>query len=227
MRGVTCVLLVILAISSCDTAGGGGSQSGEGSKALGIVELPDPSRDGHLSLEETLWLRRSVRSFTASPLTTAEIGQLLWAGQGQNRGSRGRTNPSAGALYPLELYVVTPTGMLHYLPDGHRAEQVGSVDLRGDLAGAALGQGAVEEAPSVFVVCGVFSRSEAKYGERAERYVYLEAGHVGQSLLLQAAALDLAGVPIGAFDDATVGDVLDLPADHTPLYLIPIGHGDG
>jgi SagB-type dehydrogenase family enzyme len=220
---MACLLLVTLAVSGCG-AGGDGSETGEGTEVLEIIDLPAPSRDGPLSLEETLWLRRSVRSFTGRALTLAELGQLLWAGQGQNRESRGRTNPSAGALYPLEIYVVTSTRMLHYLPDGHRVEVVMSVDLRGELAEAALGQAAVEDAPSVFIVCGVLARSEGKYGERAERYMFMEAGHVAQSLLLQAVALSMGGVPVGAFDDTAVADVLGLPVDHVPLYLIPVGH---
>jgi SagB-type dehydrogenase family enzyme len=217
------VLLVGLAVNACGV-GGDGSDLREGTDVLETIALPAPNREGPLTLEETLWLRRSVRDFTGRALTMAEIGQLLWAGQGQNRESGGRTNPSAGGLYPLELYVVTPTGMLHYLSDGHRAEVATSVDLRRRLAEAALGQESVESAPAVFIVCGVFSRTEARYGRRAERYVYLEAGHVAQSLLLQAVALDLGGVPIGAFDDDAVAEVLDLPVDHDPLYLVPIGY---
>jgi SagB-type dehydrogenase family enzyme len=220
---IVCLLIVILAVSGCG-AGGDGSEKGEGTEVLEIIDLPAPSRGGPLSLEETLWLRRSVRSFTGRALTLAELGQLLWAGQGQNRESGGRTNPSAGALYPLELYVATSTMMLHYLPEDHRVEVVTSVDLRGELAEAALGQAAVKDAPSVFIVCGVLARSEGKYGERAERYMFMEAGHVAQSLLLQAVALGMGGVPVGAFDDTAVADLLGMPIDHVPLYLIPVGH---
>lgn len=224
---ITCLLLVTLvAVTACD-AGGDGLVAPEGTGVPVIIELPAPNRDGPLSLEETLWLRRSVRSFTERPLTLAEIGQLLWAGQGENRESGGRTNPSAGGLYPLEFYVVASTGMLHYLPDGHQAEVVTSADLRSRLAEATFGQKAVVDAPTVFIICGVFSRTEERYGGRAERYVYLEAGHVAQSLLLQAVALGMGGVPIGAFDDTAVTNLLDLPVDHVPLYLVPVGHPQG
>lgn len=154
----------------------------------------------------------------------AEISQLLWAAQGVTRGWGGRTAPSAGALYPLELYAVTPDGFLHYMPDEHTAMVVSRADLRRPLARAAFGQSAVEETPAVFVIAAVTSRTAAKYGPRAERYVTLEAGHAAQNLLLQAVALDLGAVPVGAFSDEGVSEALGLPADHEPLYLVPVGH---
>ena len=190
---------------------------------LVMMDLPAPESDGPVSVERSLSRRQSVREYTDRVLTTAEISQLLWAAQGVTRESGGRTNPSAGALFPLELYAVTPSGLLHYLPDGHRAELLSTDDLRDRLSGVALGQEAIRRAPAVFVICGVFARTAGKYRDRAVRYVHLEAGHVGQSLLLQAVALGLGGVPIGAFDDVGVRRVLSLPTDHEPLYLIPIG----
>jgi SagB-type dehydrogenase family enzyme len=190
----------------------------------GTIALPSPRTDGDVSLEEALAERRSVRSFTDETLTLEEISQLLWAAQGITAEWGGRTAPSAGARYPLEIYVVTPDGLFHYLPDGHRVEALGTADLREPLAEAALGQTAVSNAPAVLVVTAVYARTEAKYGDRAERYVQLEAGHVAQNVLLQAVTLGLGGVPMGAFSDADVQGVLGLPADHEPLYLIPVGH---
>ncbi len=177
-----------------------------------------------MSVEEALARRRSVREYTDEPLTVQEISQLLWAAQGQTRSWGGRTAPSAGALYPLEVYVVTAEGLRHYLPAGHRAELRSAEDLREPLARAALGQSAVAEAPAVFVVTAVLARTAAKYGSRAERYVTLDAGHAAENLLLQAVALGLGGVSIGAFDDARVREVLGLPRGQQPLYLIPVGH---
>lgn len=188
------------------------------------VELPAPRTDGPMSLERALAARRSVRDFTDERLTLEELAQLLWAAQGITADWGGRTAPSAGALYPLEVYAVTPGGLYHYLPDGHRADVLRADDLRRPLAAAALGQSAVAEAPAVLVIAAVFRRTEVKYGERAERYVHLEAGHAAQNVLLQAVALGLGGVPIGAFSDREVQRVLGLPADHEPLYLIPVGH---
>ena len=189
-----------------------------------ILDLPEPRAKGDTSLEETLARRHSVRQYTDERLTMDEIGQLLWAAQGITRDWGGRTAPSAGALYPLEVYVVTPEGVYHYLPDGHRAEVLSCQDLRDALARVGLNQSAIHDAPAVFVIAAVYARTAGKYGDRAERYVKLEAGHAGQNILLQAVALGLGGVPIGAFHDDQVQRVLGLPADHEPLYLIPVGH---
>jgi SagB-type dehydrogenase family enzyme len=164
-----------------------------------------------------------VREFTPTALTEAQIGQLLWAAQGVTAAWGGRTSPSAGALYPLEVHAVTRDRTLHYLPDQHRAEVVTGADLRPDLMAAAGGQEAVGTAPLVVAVVGVPARTETKYGERAARYVDLEAGHAAQNLLLQAVALDLGGVPIGSFDDDEVARLLGLPDGHSPLYLLPVG----
>ena len=188
------------------------------------LDLPEPRTDSEVSLEETLARRRSVRQYTDQPLTMEEISQLLWAAQGVTRDWGARTAPSAGALYPLEVYVATPEGLYHYLPDGHRAEVLSQEDLRWALARAGLDQSAIHDAPAVFVIAAVYARTSGKYGKRAERYVKLEAGHVGQNILLQAVALDLGGVPIGAFHDDQVQRALGLPANYEPLYLIPVGH---
>lgn len=189
-----------------------------------IVELPPPRTDGDASLEEALLGRRSVRAFTSEALDLSEISQLLWAAQGVTAEWGGRTAPSAGALYPLEVYVATTDGLFHYLPEGHRAERLSEVDLRAGLARAAHEQTAVRDAPAVFAIAAVYGRTTVKYGDRGERYVHLEAGHIAQNLLLQAGALGLGGVPVGAFSDDAVGDVLHLPSDQTPLYLVPVGH---
>jgi SagB-type dehydrogenase family enzyme len=137
--------------------------------------------------------------------------------------SGGRTAPSAGGLYPLEIYVVTAQGAHHYVPDGHYLETQNDADLRGELMGAGLDQSAIGDAAAVFVIAGVVSRTEAKYGDRAERYVILEAGHAAQNLLLEAVALGLGAVPIGAFRDDEVAETLALPDGGQPLYLIPVG----
>lgn len=188
------------------------------------IPLPPPRLQGPMSLEETLAARRSVRSFTDEPLTLEKIGQLLWAAQGITREWGGRTAPSAGALYPLEVYVATPDGLYHYVPQGHRLEVKSRTDLREALWEAGLMQDAIRESPAVFVVTAVYERTAGKYGARAERYVHLEAGHAAQNLLLQAVALGLGGVPIGAFYDERVQAALSLPRDHAPLYLIPVGY---
>lgn len=178
-----------------------------------------------MSLEECLRRRRSVREFRSTPLGNRELGQLLWAAQGITHPDGLRTAPSAGALYPLETHVATASGLYHYEPRGHQLHRRSGRDLRRALYKAALEQEAVGEAPAVFVLAAVHERTARKYGAtRATRYVALEAGHAAQNLLLQAVALGLGAVVVGAFEDAQVQEVLALPPDHRPLYLIPVGH---
>ncbi len=218
MRALLLAALAALLLGSC-----GAAAPDTPAPAGETVVLPPPRLEGGMPLTEALARRRSIRAYGARPLTWEEISQLLWAAQGITGPQGQRTAPSAGALYPLEVYVVLPSGWYHYRPQGHSLEQVGDTDLRGALWQAGLQQDALQEAPAVFVLSGVISRSAAKYGERAERYTLLEAGHAAQNLLLQATALGLGAVPIGAFDDEAVRRALHLPASHTPLYLVPVG----
>ena len=189
-----------------------------------VLDLPAPRTTGTLSLEETLSQRRSIRAYTAQPLALPEIAQLFWAAQGITRSWGGRTAPSAGALYPLEIYAATAEGVYHYLPAGHRAEITTEEDRREALWAAGLEQEALEQAAATFVLTAVYARTAGRYGARAERYVKLEAGHVAENLLLQAVALGLGAVVIGAFYDDDVAAALALGADEEPLYLIPVGH---
>lgn len=186
--------------------------------------LPAPVTNGPMSLEQALLRRRSMREFRPADLTDAAVSQLLWAAQGVTDSSGLRTAPSAGALYPLEVYVATRTGLRHYEPRGHRVVSVSAEDVRPALSRAAHGQAAVAGAPAVFIITGVPARTAGKYGERASRYVSLEAGHAAQNLLLQAVALGLGAVPVGAFDDATVLRILGAGRGEVALYLIPVGH---
>ncbi len=218
-RGVLAAAVLAGSLVSCSDPNDGSSG------ALGpVIELPAPRTDGPVSLEEALGGRRSARTFTPEALTVEEISQLLWAAQGITASWGGRTAPSAGALYPLEVYVADQATLSRYLPDGHRLELVVDRDVRADLAHAAHDQEAVGDAPAVFAITAVPSRTEAKYGDRAERYVNLEAGHAAQNVLLQATALGLGGVPIAAFDDGDVALVLSLPEGFVPIYLISVGH---
>jgi SagB-type dehydrogenase family enzyme len=189
-----------------------------------VEPLPPAATTGSTSLEEVLAKRRSVRRFESTPLTQQQIGQLCWAAQGVTDPKRGlRTAPSAGALYPLELYVATAEGVDRYVPATHSLERHLDGDVRSALQGASLGQPWVGQAPAVFVISAAVHRLERKYGERSARYAHLEAGHAGQNLLLQAVALDLGAVPVGAYNDEQVAQALQLPAEQTPLYLIPVG----
>jgi SagB-type dehydrogenase family enzyme len=191
----------------------------------GTIQLPPPVLEGDVSLEEALATRRSLRQFEDLPLTEAELGQLLWAGQGITDQAGHRTSPSAGALYPLELFVATGEGVFQYEPQEHRLIELSTEDARMGLYEASGGQQSVRQAPAVLVVTAVYERTTGQYGqERGTRYVRLEAGHATQNMLLQATALGLGGVSAGGFDDTEVQAVLALPADHQPLYLVPVGH---
>jgi SagB-type dehydrogenase family enzyme len=218
------IVLIVLALAACGTRAGGVDHAPE-LVELSVTPLPVPRLEGPLSLEEALRGRRSVRAFTDTALTLDEIGQLLWAAQGITDPRGYRTAPSAGALYPLEVYAVTPEGVFHYEPVNHALVSLSGEDVRGSLAAAALGQQPILDSPLILTITAVFERTEVKYGsERGPRYVYLEAGHAAQNVLLEAVALGLGAVPIGAFDDAEVMQVLGLPPDHLPLYLIPVGN---
>lgn len=187
------------------------------------LDLPPPDTVGGPPLTLTAGRRRSVREFAARELAWSEIGQLLWAAQGITGPSGLRAAPSAGALYPLEIDAVLRGGVFRYRAADHVLLRREARDLRADLARAALGQECISAAPAVFAIASVAARTTGKYGPRGIRYIHMEAGHAAQNLLLQAQALGLAGVPVGAFDDAAVARVLRGARDEEPLYLIPIG----
>lgn len=194
-----------------------------------VVSLPKPVTDGSVSLEKALSSRRSTRSFSDASLSLREAGQLLWAAQGIT-GERGfRTAPSAGALYPLEIYVAAGNvenlspGLYHYRPESHALRRISGKDHRPDIWEAALRQAPVKNAPAVFLFAGVFPRTMAKYGKRGTQYVFMESGHAAQNLLLQAEAMALGHVPIGAFNDEVMGEILKADENTRPLYILPVG----
>jgi len=190
-----------------------------------VIQLPPPQLKGQMPVEQALAKRRSVREFKTTALTEQELSQLLWAAQGITSRDGLRTAPSAGALYPLEVYVATAQALYHYDPRQHVLEQRLAGDLRPALFRAALEQEAVRDAPAVFVFAAVYERTSRKYGAaRSPRYVHMEVGHAAQNLLLEAVALGLGGVPVGAFDDSKVQKTLGLPPEEKPVYLVPVGH---
>ncbi len=186
------------------------------------IDLPAPLHCD-MSLDESLETRRTMRELSGPRLTEADISLLLWSAQGITLAGN-RTAPSAGATYPIELYLLTARGVYLYRPLHHDLEVVSGEDKRLPLFDNAVSQESVRDAPAVFVVTAVFERTAAKYADRAVRYVHIEVGHVAQNLLLQAATLGLGGVPVGSFDDDAVSEILGLPDDHEPLYLLPVGH---
>lgn len=218
------------------------SPAQEPSRERDRIRLPEPRQDGTVSVERALAGRRSVRTYAPGPVPLAALGQILWAAQGVTRPvadpppgfrypwSGGlRTAPSAGALYPLEVYAAVgrveglEEGLYHYVPVGHALERVAGGDLREEIRDAALGQAALGHAPVTLVIAGVVERTAAKYGERAERYVHMEAGAAAQNVYLACASLGLGTVYIGAFRDDAVREALGLPPEEAVLTLMPIG----
>jgi SagB-type dehydrogenase family enzyme len=193
------------------------------------LTLPGPVLDGTGSLERALAARRSVRRFARRPLSLAEVGQLAWAAGGRTGDEGRRTAPSAGGTHPIEVLVVAgaveglPPGVWHYRPAGHALVPLAEGDLRAPLAAAALDQEWVRLAPAVLVLDALPERTTARYGKRGRQYVLMEAGHMAQNVLLQATALGLGGVVVGAFDHARVRSLLGLRADEEPLALLPVG----
>lgn len=189
------------------------------------IALPPPLKRGVVSLEESLWRRRSVRQFSPQPLSWEEIGQILWAGQGISEEEMGfRTAPSAGATFPLFLYALLPQGTFKYIPHSHTLRQISPKDLRSQLAVASLYQSFIAQAPLVVLISANYARTTHRYARRGIRYVDMEVGHVGQNIQLQAVALGLASVCVGAFEDEKVKALIPLPPEEEPLYIIPVGH---
>jgi SagB-type dehydrogenase family enzyme len=189
-----------------------------------IIKFKEPKLTGSMSLEQAIASRRSRREFLPEPLSLEQIGQLAWAAQGRMAGGRYRTTPSAGATYPLELFIVAADGLFHYLSAKHALEKLDDKDLRTELCMAAWGQAFIEEAPLTIVFAADFSRTAGHYGKRGIRYVYMEAGHAAQNIHLQAEALGLGSVAVGAFEDKSVGKVLSLPEGLEAVYMITAGY---
>jgi len=209
--------------------------AGEKSK---LINLPKPKTDSRVSVEAALNGRRSVRTYRNKPLSLAEISQILWAAYGVTENIdnvpslRGglKTAPSAGALYPLEIYLVVgsvtnlPSGIYKYLPSEHKLIKISKGDKRIALCRAALGQSMIKNAPASLVFSAVFERTTRKYGKRGrERYVCMDLGHSGQNVYLQAYSLGLGTCAVGAFNDAQVKKVIGMPKEEEPLYLMPLG----
>jgi SagB-type dehydrogenase family enzyme len=189
-----------------------------------VISLPTPRLSGAVSVEEAISTRRSIRSFDRRKLSWEQIGQLAWAAQGiTGDDRRWRVAPSAGALHPLELYVLFSDSSYHYDPVTHSLRFHQTADLS-EVADAALKQPFIAQAACVFAFSGRVTRTAKVYGERALRYVCMDLGHAAQNLLLQAAALGLAGTPVGAFDDAALRFALKLSPGDEPLYLVPVGY---
>jgi SagB-type dehydrogenase family enzyme len=216
-------MAILVALTGCRDAAAG-SSAPQAPAQVEQVTLPTPKTTGPLPLETAINRRRSQRDFAPGALTPQEVSQLAWAAQGITDKERGlRASPSAGALYPLELYIVDAQGVWHYEPAHNALRRVATGDHRADLAHAALGQSQVGAAAANLVFTGVTARSRPRYGDRAERYVYIEVGHAAENALLEATALGLGAVPVAAFDDDALRGVLGAGGAETPLYIICVG----
>jgi SagB-type dehydrogenase family enzyme len=194
-----------------------------------IISLPPPQYKGNISLEETMLRLKSVRQYSDKQLDINTISRLLWAAQGIKPPYSKRTAPSAGSTYPLEVYTVIgnikgiPRGIYKYDIQKHHLTKMQNGDFRQALAEAALSQQFIAQASFSLIFSAVFERTTARYGRRGVKYVHMEAGHAAQNVCLQAVALGLGTVVIGAFDDVEVSNVLALPQQEQPLYIIPVG----
>jgi SagB-type dehydrogenase family enzyme len=193
-------------------------------------ELSEPIKKGDMSLEEAIANRRSIRTYSKEKIGENDISQLLWAAQGITDEVTGFTTaPSAGALYPLEIYVAISmvdgieAGLYKYNPSNHSLILKKDGDIREDIYNVSIRQDSIKDAAAVIIYCAVFERTSYRYGGRAFQYVYIETGHSAQNVYLQAEALNVGTVAIGAFHDDGVKKVLDLPGEEEPVYLMPIG----
>ncbi|MBU4221528.1 MAG: SagB/ThcOx family dehydrogenase [Euryarchaeota archaeon] len=196
----------------------------------GKVKLPAPKYDSGTSVEQALLNRRSVREYKDEPMTLTEVSQILWAAQGISDARTGfRTAPSAGALYPLEVYVIivnvegAAKGVYKYAPHEHELVKVRDGNVGDEMAAAAVGQTWVGEGGIIIVFCAVYERTTQKYGDRGIRYVHMEVGHAAQNVYLQAVSLNLGTAVVGAFEDEKVRKILNMSDEEDPLYIVPVG----
>lgn len=202
-------------------------------KGGGRMQLPEPMLDGDVSLERTIHKRRTVRSFDRKALTLKHLSQLLWAAQGiTETGGFKRAAPSAGALYPMDVYAVVgrdciekvDPGVYHYNPADHSLSLVQEGDRRRDVAEASLWQMWMADAPLTLVITAEYSRIMVKYRQRGIRYAMIEAGHIGQNIFLQCQGMGLEAGIVGAFEDEKVVQVMGIKTTHEPLLIMPVGY---
>jgi SagB-type dehydrogenase family enzyme len=197
------------------------------------MDLPNAQTNGTVSLEKTIKIRRTIRSFTSQQLTLEQFSQLLWAAYGitEDKGQK-RAAASGGACYPMDIYALVgeegikgmEAGIYHYEPMGHSVSLILEGDLREKVARVSLGQIWMATPPLSLVVCAEYARITSRYGERGVRYAMIEAGHIGQNIFLQAEAMGLGAGIVGAFRDEAVIQVLGIPPSHEPLLIMPVGY---
>ncbi len=194
------------------------------------IKLPQPAYTGLISVEEALHKRRSIRDYSKEPLTIKEISQILWAAQGITEEKyKLRTTPSAGALYPLEIYIAVSNvkdlsaGLYKYVPQNHTVKKISDGDKLLDISNAALRQDAIENSSAIILIAAVYERTAVKYSGRTERYVDMEVGAAAQNIYLQSVSLEIGTVIMGAFKDDALKNILRLPENENPLAIMPLG----
>lgn len=192
-----------------------------------MIKLPLVKTRGEMSVEEAISRRRSQRKFKDTPLSQEHLSQILWAAQGITSQYGFRSAPSAGATFPLTVYVAVgevkdiPAGVYRYRPEGHYLEAISDKDIRNKLLTSALGQVMIAEAPVDIIITAEYNRTTHRYRKRGVRYVDMEVGHAGQNIYLECESLGLGTCAVGAFDDRAVKQLLGIRED--PLYIMPIG----
>jgi len=232
-------LLLLIFLTACGQGSNPSNIEKTNFDSSDVIYLPTPQLDGSVSVEKALYNRRSQRDFQNMEISLEQLSQILWAAYGITlsrtdfeflRGGL-RTAPSAGGLYPLEIYVAVgkvegfESGLYKYIAQGHKIVQISNEDIRAKLCSASYGQKMIEEAPASIIFTAIFGRTTNKYKERGrERYVCMDLGHSAQNVYLQAEALGLGTCAIGAFSDEHIAKIMQLPKEEEPLYIMPIGH---
>lgn len=190
-----------------------------------IVQLTEPRLSGSVSFEEALAKRRSIRQFSSQELKNTQISQLAWAGQGITESQQGlRTAPSAGRVYPIDLYFATQDGFFVYRPGDHSLEQTSDQDIRGELAMAVSIQEPVTRAGCYIILAGSVRKLMPQFRNKAKTYMLMEAGHIAANIQLQAVCLDLGSVAVGNFDTRNIDRICRLPKNTEPIYIICVGY---
>ncbi len=227
MRVLLSTLVVLAGIAMGDHAMAA-SANEQSDLSTHIVKLPEPKKDSDTSVEETLLKRRSCRNYKNVPIPLSDLSQILWAAQGITSKRGLRTAPSAGALYPLEIYIAAgnipslSNGIYKYLPPEHELQRLHQGDKRSELAQAALGQTWMADSAAIIAIFVAYDKIPGMYGNRGIQYAHMEAGNVSQNIHLQAVSLGLGTVVVGAMDDEMVTKIIRPSEKSTPLCLMPV-----
>jgi len=231
---VVCIVIFsLLPVGSCQNTSNSSPMKPE-TFPKDEIALPSPRLVGSMSIEEALHKRRSIRNFQDRSLSLEDASQLLWSAYGVTyvsaSGREYKTAPSAGATFPLEIYLLAGkvdglvAGLYKYNPTSHSLIPVREGDIRSDVSKACLGQKMLAEAPLSLIFSAVYKRTTDRYGKRGEdRYVCMDLGHSAQNVYLQATAMGMGTCAIGAFDDEQLEKLLQFPKEEKILYLMPVG----